>query len=421
MSVVDRKRVAELHIHISAERHHRITREGGGEHSMLDPIDALNADEMRELHKLAIENFRPRGRDYDARHVMPTENIQELHERGWLTATLPKSMGGKGSNVDSAEDPSTFIQGVRMIARGCPGTAHCYQVTNHTAWAISALGTEDQKERFLKPMFERPFLGSFVGSEAKRKHMYMMNTTAKRVDGGYIVTGEKNYATNGSDLGFAVIFAAIEGIEDYTDNHLMVIITPDMKGVSIDTSWYRPNGMHCADSPIITLDDVFVPDANILANPGDFVRQRWQGKYHLGFAANYLGTTEGMYHWYLDYVTGRGKGSAELIQMRTGEMKIALDSAVSVFHDAIRGYQTRPTVEAELLAMSAKSICADVAFNLSHKIIHASGSTALFDEFPLSRYLRDLETHVLHAGHDKTAQIIGQSELKESFDSTLQR
>lgn len=388
---------------------------------MLDPVDALNTAEMRALGTLAVEKFIPRGRDYDARSVMPKENLQDLHEGGWLTTTLPKSMGGKGSNLDSAEDPSTFLQGLRVIARGCPGTAHCYQVTNHTAWAVNELGSPEQRDRFLKPMFERPFLGSFVGSEAKRKHMYMMNTTAKRVDGGYIVRGEKNYATNGSDLGFAVIFAAIEGVDNYLDNHLMVIIEPDMEGVSIDTSWYRPNGMRCADSPIITLNDVFVPDSHVLGEPGDYVRQRWQGKFHLGFTANYLGATEGMYQWYLDYVTGRGKGEAEMIQMRTGEMKIALDGAASIFHDAIRAYQTRPVVEAELLAMSAKFIAASVAFELSHKIIHAAGSTALFDQFPLSRYLRDLETHVLHAGHDRTAQIIGQSELKQAFDSTLQR
>ena len=388
---------------------------------MLDPVDALNTDDMRALEKMAIENFLPRGRDYDAQSVMPKDNIQDLHDAGWLTAALPKSMGGRGSNIDSEEDPSTFLQGVRMIARGCPGTAHCYQVTNHTAWAVNAIGTEEQKERFLKPMTERPFLGSFVGSEAKRTHMYMMNTTAKRVDGGYIVRGEKNYATNGSDLGFAVIFAAIEGVDDYLDNHLMVIIEPDMEGVSIDTTWYRPNGMRCADSPVITLNDVFVPDSHVLGNPGDYVRQRWQGKFHLGFTANYLGATEGMYNWFCSYIEGGPKSKSELVQMRTGEMKIALDGAVATFHDAIRAYRTKPIVEAELLAMSAKSIAANVAFELSHKIIHAAGSTALFDQFPLSRYLRDLETHVLHAGHDKTAQIIGRSELNETFDSTLQR
>lgn len=392
------------------------TRAGG----FVDPVDALESEDIRELEKLAVENFRPRGRGYDADCQLPTENLQELHERGWLRCTLPTEMGGRGSNVDS-DDPSTFLQALRVIARGCSGTAHCYQVTNHTAWAVAALGTPEQHERFLTPMRERPHLGSFVGSEAKRKHMYMMNTTARRVDGGYVVRGEKNYATNGSGLGFAIIFAAIEGVEDYLDNHLMVIIEPSMEGVSIDTSWYRPNGMRCADSPVITLNDVFVPDTHILGRPGDYPRLRWQGKFHLGFAANYLGTTEGMYAWFRDYIVAKGRNGADLIQMRTGEMRVALDAAQSVFHDAIRAYKTRPIVEAELLAMSAKSTAAAVAFDLSHKIIHAAGSTALFDEFPLSRYLRDLETHVLHAGHDRTAQIIGQAELKQAFDSTLQR
>lgn len=391
------------------------------ESRVIDPVEALESDDIRKLEKLALENFRPRGAAYDAQSVLPKENLQDLFDNGWLTTTLPREIGGRGSNLDSETDPATYLQGLRVIARACSGTAHCYQVHNHTAWATYTLGTEDQHERYIKPMFKRPFLGSFVGSEAKRKHMYMMNTTAQRVDGGYIVRGEKNYATNGSDLGFAVIFTAIEGVENFLDNHMMVIVEPGMEGVSIDTSWYRPNGMRCADSPIITLNDVFIPDANVLGKPGDYPRMRWQGKFHLGFAANYLGTTEGMYGWYRDYIVGTGKEKSELTQMRTGEMKIALESAASIFHDAIRAFSRRSVVEAELLAMSAKSVAAHVAFELSHKIIHAAGSTALFDRYPLSRYLRDLETHVLHAGHDKSAQIIGQSELKQAFDSTLQR
>ncbi len=286
---------------------------------------------------------------------------------------------------------------------------------------METVGTEEQREKFLAPMLERPFLGAFVGSEPKRKHMYQMSTTARRVPGGYVVNGEKNYATNGETMGFAIIFAAIEGIEDYNQNHQMLIVEPDMPGVSMDHTWYRPNGMRAAPSPIIYLKDVFVPDANVLGQPGDYPRQRWQGRFHLGFTATYLGTAEGMYDWYLGYVRGRGRGKDGIVQMRTGEMKIALDGASALFHQAIVAWKTKPVVEAELISMSAKSAAAHVAFELSHKIIHAAGSTSLFDEFPLSRSLRDLETHVLHAGHDRTAQIVGQAELGETFDSTLQR
>ncbi len=385
-----------------------------------DPEAVLETPELRELNRLAIEEFRPRGRGYDQNCDIPVENIKALHERGWLATTVSKSLGGKESNLD-ADDKATYLQALRTIARGCPGTAHCYQVHNHTMWIMEKLGTPRQIDKFIKPTLKEGLLTAFVGSEAKRRHMYMMNTTAKKVPGGYIVHGEKNYATNGAMMGFAIIFAAIEGVKDYLDNHLMVVITPDMKGVSMDHTWYRPNGMRAAPSPVITLDQVFVPDENILSEPGAYPRGRWQGKYHLGFTANYLGTTEGMYGWFLDYIKQKGRTKDPIIQMRTGEVRIALDSARATFHRAISSWTDGDVTRSELLSMAAKLNAAHVAFEASHKLVHAAGSTALFDEHPLSRYIADLETHVLHAGHDRTAQIVGSAELGESFDSTLQR
>ncbi|SLN63735.1 acyl-CoA dehydrogenase family protein [Oceanibacterium hippocampi] len=387
---------------------------------MIDPVEALNSAPIQELHRMSVEEFRPRGRKYDENADMPDENIQQLFEGGWLTTTLSKERGGKGSNLDT-DDPATYLQAIRVIARGCSGTAHCCQVQNHVVWAMDLMATDDQRKRYLEPMMEKPFLSSFVGSEAKRRHMYKMNTTATPTDGGFIVRGEKNYATNGPTMAFAIIFAAIAGVEDYLDNHQMILVRPDMKGVSIDLDWYRPAGMRTASSPIITLDDVFIEQKDVFGGPGAFPRSRLQGKFHLGFAANYLGTAEGMFDWYIDYVGGRGKGSDGIIQLRTGEMSIALKAAEALFHDAIRAWKTKSVVEAELLSIAAKSMAAQVAFENSHKIIHAAGSTAMFDEFPLSRYIRDLETHVLHAGHDRSAQILGQAAFGEGFDSTLQR
>jgi alkylation response protein AidB-like acyl-CoA dehydrogenase len=179
--------------------------------------------------------------------------------------------------------------------------------------------------------------------------------------------------------------------------------------------------MRAAASPVITIDNVFVPDENILGAPGAYPRGRWQGKYHLGFTANYLGTTEGMYQWFVDYNKQRGRTKDGVIHMRTGEIRIALDAARALFHRAIASWTEGDVTRSELLSMAAKSTAAHVAFETSHKVIHAAGATALFDGFPLSRYIADLETHVLHAGHDRTAQIVGAAELGETFDSTLQR
>ncbi|HEY9237992.1 MAG TPA: acyl-CoA dehydrogenase family protein [Burkholderiaceae bacterium] len=385
-----------------------------------DAHASLNTPLLKELNDDVLPRFREREQKTHDEASMPMENLQELWQRGLLTATVRREHGGLGSNVCS-DDPATFLQGLRTVARASPGTAHCMQVQNHVAWAIDEIGTAQQREMFLAPMMKSMKLSSFVGSEAGRKHMYVLKTTAKRVDGGYIVNGNKNYATNGFEDGLAIIFASIEGETEYLKSHLMVIVEPGMKGVKANHDWYRPTGMRACPSPEIYLDNVFIPHTHVLGEPGAYPTGRWQGRFHLGFTANYLGTIEGAYEWVLRNLKERGRGKDPFVQLRIGEVQTQLYGAQVVFEDAIESWTRGDVQAAELTSMKAKSICAHAALTMSHTLIMLAGSTALFDEFPLGRLVRDLNTHVLHVGHDKTAQIIGAAQLGESFDSTLQR
>jgi alkylation response protein AidB-like acyl-CoA dehydrogenase len=375
---------------------------------------------LQEVKHLAVTKFREREADVHDQVAMPMENLQELWSRGLLTATVSRKHGGLGSNVMS-DDPATFLQAIRAVAHGSPGTAHCVQVQNHVAWALDELGTPEQHKLFLDPMFKSMKLSSFVGSEAGRKHMYVLKTTAKKVDGGYIVNGNKNYATNGYEHGLAIVFATVEGETDYFKSHLMVIVEPGMEGVSTNNDWYRPTGMRSCPSPEIYLNNVFVPPSHVLGEPGAYPKGRWQGRFHLGFAANYLGTIEGAYDWVLESVKARGRSKDPFVQLRFGEMQTHLYGAQVAFESAINSWRNNDIQAAELASMKAKSICAHTALMLSGTLVQLAGSTALFDEYPLGRMLRDLQTHFLHVGHDRTSQIIGCAELGEVFDSTLQR
>lgn len=385
-----------------------------------DAHASLKTPLLRELNELVLTKFREREQKTHEEASMPMENLQDLWDRGLLTATVKRERGGLGSNVCS-DDPATFLQAIRTVARGSPGTAHCLQVQNHVAWAIDEIGTAQQREMFVEPMTQSMKLSSFVGSEAGRKHMYVLKTTAKPIDGGYIVNGNKNYATNGFENGLAIIFASIEGETEYLKSHLMVIVEPGMKGVTANHDWYRPTGMRACPSPEIYLDNVFIPYSHVLGEPGAYPMGRWQGRFHLGFTANYLGAIEGAYGWVLQGLKERGRGKDAFVQLRVGEAQTLLHGAEVVFEDAIASWTRGDVQQAELTSMKAKSICAHAALTISHSLIMLAGSTALFDEFPLGRLVRDLNTHILHVGHDRTAQIIGAAELGESFDSTLQR
>ncbi|MEZ2408880.1 acyl-CoA dehydrogenase family protein [Bosea sp. RCC_152_1] len=388
--------------------------------TMLDVEAPLRSEALQEVATSLCATFRERSRVTDEAGEMPVASLRELFERGLLHVTIGRSLGGRSSNLLS-DDPATFPQLLRLVARGCSGTAHCLAVHNHSIWMLEALGTPEQVERLLKPLAHRARLASGTASEPGRRAQNVFSTKARRVEGGFVLNGVKNYATNQPLADVSIIMASIDGIDDPLQNYIMLLVDPRDPAIRADDDWYRPTGMRTARSPLLRIDDLFVPDADVLGEPGDYPRQRWQGRVHLGFAANYLGTAEGMFDWFLAYTNERGDGRNAVLQLRTGEMRVALDAAVALFQAAIATWPSKPLAEAELISMSAKKFAAQTALEIAHKIIQACGSSAMFMASPLSRMVRDLQTHVPHAGHDRTAQIVGQAALGESFDSTLQR
>jgi alkylation response protein AidB-like acyl-CoA dehydrogenase len=376
---------------------------------------------LAALDTLVRERFAPRERDFHDRAALPLANLQDLHAAGWLRATLSAPQGG-ASHLRSA-DPASYLQAVRTVARVSPGTAHCLQVHNHAVWTLDELGTPQQRARFLSPLAERLTLFSFLGSEpGLQLGASAFQTTATREAGGLRVQGRKFYATNGVDHGLGIAFASLAGVDGMAQNHQMVLVEPGMTGVQQEAGWYQPGGMRVAASPQVALDQVFVPDSHVLGAPGAYIAGRWQGRFHLGFTANYLGAAEGVFGWTLDWLrTLPGKLADPFVQAHVGESRVALYAAEAAFERAIDAWRGGDTVQAELASMAAKSICAQSALQVAATMGRLAGSTALFDEYPLARLIRDLQTHILHVGHDRTHQTIGQAALGQSFDSTRQR
>ncbi|MFF7709042.1 acyl-CoA dehydrogenase family protein [Pseudomonas sp. NPDC007930] len=376
-------------------------------------------DAFVQLQELA-DDFRAEGARADREGVAPRASLEALHARGLLHVTHSAALGGPDGSLGGVQ-PALFLNMLRTICRADSATGHCFQLHNHALWQLETIGTPEQIELFVKPALEKFSIFSAVGSEPGRINMYEMKTRAVKVEGGWRVNGVKNFVTNGTLADLILTSVALDGVEGYLDNLQMMIIRPDMPGVSWDDAWYQPHGMRAARSPIMRLDNVFVPDNHLLGEPGTFARQRWQGRFHLGFAANYLGTSEGLFDWYLAYQRGRNKSADPYTQLRVGEVKMQLDAAAALFDRAVLSWGAGDVVSAELASMSAKSTAARTAYSALQSVFYSAGATAQFDEHPLGRTARNIETFVVHAGHDRTAQIIGQAQLGASFDSTLQR
>jgi len=387
-------------------------------------LEAILEHELyQDLDDLATGKFRDRVNEYSKAARFPSENLEELADRNLLGITISEEYGGWGANPDLNGDPAPYTQAIRTIARGCSSTAHCAQIHYHVSWLVEGIGTEDQRERFLPKMADGDLFMTLVGSEPQRESQYLFSTTAEPVDGGYVLNGLKNYATNGPVADWHIVFASLEGGTTPEESHMMFLIPDDAEGLELEIEWWDPIGMRGAVSPIIHLDDVFIPEENVLGEPGDFVHGRWQGKYHTGFTANYIGSMEGAFEFYLDYMHEVEAVEFDTVQMRTGNLSVQLEAAQSLFDRALKAWRDPETEgeEAEVKTLKSKMFSSNTAVDMGSEMAQVAGTTALFENKPLARFIRDMQMHGLHAQHDITNQTIGKSHLDLDFDSTRLR
>ncbi len=148
---------------------------------------------IERVERLARERIAPRAARYDENCEAPLEDLQDLHREGWLLANLDRRRGGLGYGLHG-DDPLSFFLIDEHLACGNPSTAHCFQVHNNALMMIDAMAGDEQVQRWIEPTIKRGALIPGAGAEPHAS----APTTAKRVAGGYRVSGTKHYATNAS-------------------------------------------------------------------------------------------------------------------------------------------------------------------------------------------------------------------------------
>ena len=360
------------------------------------------------VSKLVQERIAPRAARYDLGFDAPVEDIQDLFGESWLLANLDKKRGGLGYGL-YGEDPLAFFLIDEYLAYGNPSTAHCFQVHNNALMMIAAIGGEDQVSRWIEPTVKRGALLPGCGAEPQGSPP----SWAKRVDGGYLVSGTKHYATNATLAEWFWIGSV--GFEDKPKS-LMFMVHKDTPGLKIDAEIWRPTGMRACVSPWITLENCFVPEENLLGKPGEFLAENWLGKINFAFTANYLGSARAMYDWGLSYTRERGGAKDLYRQLRFGELKSMIDASRLILYSAVRMFKNEPDA-AMVAAHEAKWMAKETLEKVMWSAAEVCGSTSLFQKHPLERFYRDMHLHMMHGRHDVAAQIVGASELGEAYDT----
>lgn len=377
---------------------------------------------QQHIHDVAGElgrsRFGPRAAANEAAGVSPVENFKDLFEAGLIGGGISREWGGIGGGM-LGEDPLAALIVVEQAARYCVSTSQCISLHYNLSHRLEAVGTPEQKERIITGIIEQGHLLNGTASEPGRtaRGLFNLQTTAEKVEGGWVINGHKNYGTLADIAHYNIVSAVIKG-ESVPEGHMTFMLPVGAPGFTIVAGSWNPFGMRAAYSPDLLLEDCFVADENVLGPPGETASNRWQAKAHLGFAAQYLGGCEGVFDYLVDYLPKRGTAGDSYAQLRLGEIRIAIDAARWLIYRAAWLWQKKDFAQAELFSMNAKYQSQQTLRLVIDRGAQIAGSSALEADTPLARHLRDLRYQSLHENLDKTAATVGKFHLGQTYDVT---
>jgi alkylation response protein AidB-like acyl-CoA dehydrogenase len=376
---------------------------------------------LRELPTDMLERFRSRAGELDRTNTYFADDLAELREVGYLAAAVPAHLGGWGFDL------AQMTASQRRLARYAPATA--LSMTMHTYWIGAAAELEragDSSQRWILEAATRGEVIAAGHAESGNDIPVLLSTCqAERVEGGYRLTGRKQFGSNGpawSWLGAHAMDLAAPG----GPQTVHAFVERTSPGVTVVETW-DTLGMRPTQSHDTVLDSVFVPDARIgrVVPAGDgtdpYIAAMAMWSLPL-IATVYVGIAERAME--LAVAGARRKTSIAIergtyayhpmIQHQVAEMYLELDAATAVVDRFVddwaagvdHGDAWLPKVyAAKWRAVEAAKRVVDIALDVA-------GGSGMFRGNELERLYRDARCGGFHPGNDAiTHEVVGKSVL----------
>ena len=382
------------------------------------PLDFTLTPEQEEIkglaHEFAEREIRPVAAHYDETEEFPWPVLKKAHEVGLTpVASMPEVYGGGGldmiSNMLIAEE----------LHWGCAGIAVAITGTGLAAAAVLAMGNEAQKKKWIGEFCsaKSPVVGAMgltepgTGSDAMA-----ITTTAKKVDGGYLINGTKQFITNGGIADLHVIFANTDpslgaaGIAGF-------VVEKGNKGLTMGRK-EKKLGVRASHTAQVILQDCFVPTGNRLggepgdpdAGPGALGALQMLEYSRPSVAAGSIGIARAAYEFALDYAQQRvafGKPiiKHEGIGFKLAEMAINIDAARLLTWRA--GWMAQNNMlftRAE--GSMAKAFSADMAMQVTIEAVQVLGGNGYIREYPVEKWMRDAKIYQIWEGTSEIQRLV---------------
>jgi len=370
----------------------------------------LNDDQtmLRDtIKRIAQEQFKPKAAEIDASERFPWDNFEILRDNGLLGVNVAEEYGGAGAGQ------LALLLVLEETARACGSTSVILTNQGLSSEPFMIAGSEEQKKTFLYRLATGECPGAMAITEPNAgSDVAGMKTTAKKVDGGYLLNGSKIFITQAGVAGITCVIC-------YTDrakgNKGMSIfaIEKGAKGLLIGNQEHKM-GIRGSDTRELSFEDCFVPDSNLIGPEGSGFKTLMSTFNYSrpNIAAQALGIAQGALDAAIAYAKermqfGKTLSSFQGMQWMLAEMALAVETARTIVYRSAAMIDTEPNhPDIPKICSMAKWCASDTAMKVTTDAVQIFGGYGYMKEYPVERMMRDAKITQIYEGTNQVQRII---------------
>lgn len=361
---------------------------------------------IRQMVREFAENqVAPTAAKRDEEERFDRDIFEQMADLGLTGIPWPEEYGGAGADYQS------YVIAVEELSRvdasiGVTLSAH----VSLASWPIYKFGTEEQKQKFLRPLAEGKKMGAYCLTEpGSGSDSAGMRTTAVKDGDDYILNGSKIFITNAGEAETYLVFA----VTDQAAKHKGIsafIVEKGMPGFTMGKK-EKKLGIRSSLTLAVHFDNVRVPKGNLLGEEGQgfkIAMMTLDGGRN-GIAAQALGIAQGAYEQALGYAKERVQFGNPISSLQAIQFKLA-DMATKIEAARLLTYQAAWLEDNGLPYGKASAIskvfAGDTAMEVTTEAVQVFGGYGYTREYPVERFMRDAKITQIYEGTNEIQRVV---------------
>ncbi|SER40743.1 acyl-CoA dehydrogenase family protein [Actinokineospora terrae] len=367
---------------------------------MLHGLTTDQRDAQTAFARFTDERLIPHAGAWDHTERLDDAVIKDLAAARWLVPTLPSEAGGTGMDV------VTYGLLSEELGRGCGSVRNLVAVQGMVAHAVLRWGSKELADRWVPAIGTGTTIGAFaltepdVGSDARNG-----TTTARRVPGGFEITGHKKWLSFAQRAGVFLLFARLD------DDPAAFVVERDTPGLTVSPITGLL-GLRASELGEVVLDSVVVPESSLLSHGRltfDLVATSSldYGRYSTAYGS--VGLAQACLDATLDYTRTRTQfgvplAEHQLVRQSLTDMITSVEAARLLCHQAgiMRATSHRDAIRQTLIA---KYFASQTAYTTATAAVQLHGANGVGPDYPVQRHLRDAKIQEIIEGTTQIQQL----------------